>query len=107
MKGSTFYLFLSAIALAICAGLFASTDPDGLEKVIKVLKIERRSGYSAAPFAHYIIGAIKHPSFSTALAGIIGVLLIIFIFHSILHLRHMTALLMRLMKAERKDNDVE
>jgi len=107
MKSSIAILWVLAVAIAVCAGIFASADPDGLEKVIRLLKIEHRSGYSPEPLISYAVGAIKHPTFSAVLGGIIGILLIIFIFHSILHLRHLIVLLAKLMRAEKRENDVK
>jgi hypothetical protein len=106
-KSNLSTLVFLAIALAICAGLFASTNPDGLENVSKVLGFEHKAGNSPGIFIDYTVSAIKHPSFSTMIAGIFGILLIVFAFHSIIHLKHVVVLLAKLMKAEKKDNDVE
>jgi hypothetical protein len=107
MKNNTLALILSAIALAICAGLFASANPDGLEKVSRVLKFAHRSKINPGLFTHYMVYEIKHPTLSAVLAGIFGIILIIFVFHSIIHLKHLIDLLLRLMKAEKKNDDVE
>lgn len=106
-KSSIRTLIFLAIALAICAGLFASTNPDGLENVAKVLAFEHRSGNTPGILVDYSVSLIKHPSFSTIIAGIFGILLIVFVFHSIIHLKHIVVLLTKLMKAEHKDNDVD
>ena len=106
-KSSIRTLIFLAIALAICAGLFASTNPDGLENVSKMLRFEQKAGNSPGIFIDYTVSVIKHPSFSTIIAGIFGVLLIVFVFHSVIHLKHVVILLTKIMKAEHKDNDVE
>jgi hypothetical protein len=99
-------IYVLAVALAILAGLISSTEPDALEKLIKALKLAHRTGFSVEPFVNYGVNAINHPTFPAVLLGIFGVLLIIFVFHSILHLKHVVGLLIRLMRAENRKDDV-
>jgi hypothetical protein len=88
---------LIAIAIAILAGFLASDHPDGLEKVAGNLGFERKAASAPGAFADYTISIITHPSFSTAVAGIVGVILIYFIFKSFAHIKYVGELLKKLL----------
>jgi cobalt/nickel transport protein len=73
-------------ALALSAGLalfgspFASSSPDGLEHVAKdkgfLDKSEGKPLWSGAPFGAYTLPGIGNASIGTALAGLLGTLLV-------------------------------
>jgi hypothetical protein len=66
-------LFLSILTAALAA-FFASSHPDGLEKVIG----KGLAGHSL--MTDYTIPFISHPTLSTTLAGICGVIIIFTLF---------------------------
>jgi len=74
-KKAILYILLSAIVIAILAGFFSSSLPDGLEKVLG------SSGQKAYSFATVIF----------------GIILIYFIFRSIAKVKHIGDLLKKLM----------
>lgn len=78
-------MILIAIAVAFLAGFFASTHPDGLEKVL------------SGDLADRTVSAIAQPPFLTVLAGIAGVILIYFIFRSIANIKYLGELLKKLL----------
>ncbi len=90
-------MILIAIAVAILAGFFASSNPDGLEKVAENLGFERKASATPGTFVDYTVSFITHPSFSTAVAGIVGVILIYFIFRSIARAKFIGELLKKLL----------
>jgi len=103
MKNKTILaVILISIAVAVLAGFFASSHPDGLEKVAGGLKFEEKSKSTPGIFVDYTVSVITHPAFSAALAGIIGILLILFIFRSIAFLRRIVLVLFRIIKLEKK-----
>jgi ABC-type Fe3+ transport system permease subunit len=84
MKNRTILIIiLISIAVAVLAGFFASSHPDGLEKVAGNLKFEEKARSTPGVLANYAVSSITHPAFSTALAGIVGIIMILFIFRSI------------------------
>ena len=75
MNKTIIYTILFAIIIAIFASFFASGHPDGLEKVAEALGfIEKGEGFSSL-FTDYSVSFISSDRISTALAGIIGILL--------------------------------
>lgn len=72
-----------SLLLALFLSPFASSSPDGLEKVAKTKgfseKGEGRKVWKYAPFSQYAIPWIKNEKVSTALSGLIGTLAIFFI----------------------------
>jgi cobalt/nickel transport protein len=72
-------LFLAA-ALTVFVAPFASSAPDGLERVAEdkgfTGKLEGEPAWSRAPMPDYTAPAVKHSRLSTALAGVAGVLLV-------------------------------
>ena len=73
----------SALLLALFLSPFASTSPDGLEKVAETKGFsEKGEGWKFwkhAPLSDYTIPWIKNEKVSTALSGLIGTLAIFFI----------------------------
>jgi cobalt/nickel transport protein len=72
-----------SLLLALFLSPFASSSPDGLEKVAETRGfLEKGEGWKFwkyAPFAEYAIPWIKNEKVSTALSGLIGTLAIFFI----------------------------
>jgi cobalt/nickel transport protein len=72
-----------SLLLALFLSPFASSSPDGLEKVAETKgfpeKGEGREVWKYAPFSEYSILWIKNKKVSTALSGLIGTLAIFFI----------------------------
>ena len=64
-----------SIVIVILAAFFASTKPDGLEKVAKKLGFIKQAVSSPAWFNDYHVPFISNPSLSTVIAGLAGVLL--------------------------------
>jgi cobalt/nickel transport protein len=72
-----------SLLLALFLSPFASSSPDGLEKVAEMKgfseKGEGRKLWQYAPFSEYAIPWIKNEKVSTALSGLIGTLAIFFV----------------------------
>ncbi len=72
-----------ALLVALFLSPFASTSPDGLEKVAETKRFpekgERWKFWKHAPLSDYALPWIKNEKVSTALAGLIGTLAIFFI----------------------------
>jgi len=72
-----------SLLLALFLSPFASSSPDGLEKVAETKgfsgKGEERKFWEYAPFSEYAIPWIKNERVSTALSGLIGTLAIFFL----------------------------
>lgn len=71
-----------AVLLAVFLSPFASSSPDGLEKVAEdkgFLKVaeETDPAWSHSPWADYQVGAVKNEKVSTGISGLIGVLITI------------------------------
>lgn len=72
----TWGLLLLALVAAGVLSLFASSHPDGLERVLEDLNISAESTTSfAAPLPDYQVPAVEAPMLSGSLAGIIGMVL--------------------------------
>ena len=97
-KRAVLYVLLAAVIVAILAGLFASNYPDGLEKVAKNLGFVKKVSSSPAIFIDYQLPAFPYPVLSSILAGIIGIIIIVFIFKSISNARHIGEFIRKLMK---------
>ena len=67
-------LFFS-ISVVILAAFFASSHPDGLEKVAEKLGFIKQAVSSPALLNDYRIPFIYDPSLSTIIAGLAGILL--------------------------------
>lgn len=71
---------LVSLLLAIVISPFASSSPDGLEKVAEDKGFmekaeEQEAAWKLAPIPDYAVGGIENESLATALAGLIGTLL--------------------------------
>jgi cobalt/nickel transport protein len=69
---------LVAIGLALVVSPFASTSPDGLEKVAEdkgFLETAKDHLFADSPLADYAVKGVGNERLSTGLSGLIGVLL--------------------------------
>lgn len=78
-KQNRLYLFIFSASLLIAGVLsfYASSSPDGLEKVADdtgFLENAKDSATSNSPLAGYQVSDLNHERFSVGLSGIIGVL---------------------------------
>lgn len=76
MKGYVKALILILVCLAVLIP-FASSDPDGLEKVAETLGIEETESPSASPMPDYTVPTIENSYISTLAAGILGTFLVL------------------------------
>ncbi len=73
------WIMVAALAVAALAAPFASSWPDGLEKVAEHLGFASRAQATpsvAAPLPDYQVPGVAQSGLSTALAGILGTLLV-------------------------------
>lgn len=71
-----------ALGLAIFVSPFASSSPDGLERVAEDKGFIDSSGtaiYTSAPMPDYSVSRVKDEGISTAIAGLIGTSAVFFI----------------------------
>jgi hypothetical protein len=73
-------LFWVAIAIAITAAFFASTHPDGLDFISEKFGFAEKGVTHASPMADYSLSFLPAGGFTTALAGIGGVLIVLSLF---------------------------
>lgn len=76
MRGLVKALVLMLIGFAVLAP-FASSDPDGLEKVAETLKIEEPENFWSGVMPDYTLPTIGDPYLSTILAGFLGAFLVL------------------------------
>jgi len=76
MKGYLKALILTLVCLAILIP-FASSFPDGLEKVVETLGIEEHTPTWTGLMPDYALPTIDDPYVSTLLAGTFGVFLVL------------------------------
>ncbi len=68
---------LISLGLALFVSPFASTAPDGLDRSAQTLGFaERASTLIRAPMADYSIGGISAPALATAIAGVVGTIIV-------------------------------
>lgn len=72
-------LWLAAV-IVILAAFFASSHPDGLDFVSEKLGFAGKGQESPAPMPDYKLGCLPKERISTAIAGIVGILIILGIF---------------------------
>ncbi len=82
MKTKLNIIFLAigvAVAIVVLAAFFASSSPDGLEKVAESQGFADKAEENIidAPVPDYLFPGIRNKTFSTVLAGISGILLIL------------------------------
>jgi len=73
------WILAAALAVAVLLAPFASSWPDGLEKVAEALGFASRAQAEpavASPLPDYQMPGITHPGLSTALAGVLGTMLV-------------------------------
>ncbi len=70
-------LFLFAIIIALFAAFFASTHPDGLDFVAEKLGFNEKEIERIVPMSDYKLNFLPQNSISTALAGIVGIFIIL------------------------------
>jgi hypothetical protein len=83
MRSSNLRLFviaglLVAVGLALVVSGFASSSPDGLEKVAEdkgFLETARDHAFADSPLADYAVEGVDNERLSTGLSGLIGVLI--------------------------------
>ena len=75
MKGYIKALILIIVGLAILIP-FASSYPDGLEKVAETLNVEETEPLWKGLMPDYTTPAIEHPYFSTLAAGLCGLIIV-------------------------------
>ena len=69
--------------IAILAAFFASTHPDGLEKVAERLSFIEKGIERNSIMTDYAVPFITHEGISTSLAGILGIFVILGLFWGI------------------------
>jgi hypothetical protein len=70
---------VAALALVVFVAPFADSDPDGLERVAidhGIGSAAQDHDLEASPFADYGVDGIDNPPVSTALAGIVGIVVV-------------------------------
>ncbi|MDI3480703.1 MAG: cobalt/nickel transport protein [Tepidanaerobacteraceae bacterium] len=71
-------VLLTSILVALILSPFASTHPDGLERVAENLSFAEKGGSAAAwfsPMPDYTVPGISNERISTALAGVTGTII--------------------------------
>ena len=76
MKGYFNALILILVCIVVLIP-FASTDPDGLEKVAETLGIEETDTAHQSPLPEYTVPVVENEYCSTLIAGVIGVFLVL------------------------------
>lgn len=72
------YFFLVSIGVAGALSFYASSSPDGLEKVAEekgFLDTAKDSAVSGSPLADYGVSGVSHDRLSVGLSGLLGVLI--------------------------------
>lgn len=69
-------VFLVVLVVFAVLVPFASTDPDGLEKVAETLGIEEPEPFWNGLMPDYTLPAVENPYMSTLLAGFLGAFLV-------------------------------
>ncbi|MEE8637476.1 MAG: PDGLE domain-containing protein [Candidatus Margulisiibacteriota bacterium] len=68
-------IILLSILIAVLAAFFASTHPDGLEKVAENLGFIHKGMERSSVMTDYAVPFISHEGISTSAAGILGILI--------------------------------
>jgi cobalt/nickel transport system permease protein len=82
MRRGRFFLAFAAVALLLAGGVstFASSSPDGLERVAReqgIATAERPHALGDGPMADYDVAAVAGDTLSGGLAGAAGVLVVL------------------------------
>ena len=76
MKNKILIGVVTALLLAFILSPFASSNPDGLDRVLKDFGLEERSKtVLVSPAADYVFPGVKNEKLATGLAGFFGTLL--------------------------------
>ena len=73
-------IILLAVAIAVLASFFASAHPDGLEKVAETLGFIDQGAERTSLLTDYTVPFISQEGVSTAVAGILGIFLMLGLF---------------------------
>jgi len=76
MKKFLAVIVLLVVFLAVLMP-FASSNPDGLEKVAESLGVEESAPFWEGLMSDYSVEAFKNPYVSTLVAGVLGTLLVL------------------------------
>lgn len=79
MNNITVLIFIS-LAIAVLASFFASSHPDGLERVAERLGFLNAASGTPAPMPDYSCPFVKSAVTSTIIAGALGALLVFGVF---------------------------
>jgi cobalt/nickel transport protein len=84
MRKEIWFLLILAVVLAVFISPFASSFPDGLEKVAEDYGfIEQGEDIVQSPLPDYAVPGIANEKLATALAGIVGTLLTLAVVYGI------------------------
>lgn len=73
-------IILLSILIAVLAAFFASSNPDGLEKVAETLGFIERGVERSSVMTDYAVPFISHEGISTSIAGILGIFITLGLF---------------------------
>ena len=94
-------IVLLAVVVAILAGLISSSLPDGLEKASKSLGFADKTKAGSGIFIDYQLSAFPFPALSTIISGILGIIILVFIFKSISNATHIGEFLKKILSLEK------
>jgi hypothetical protein len=97
------FIFIVAVIIAIAAGFFASSSPDGLERVAKDLKVDHRVIAAPGIISDYTMSILNVPGYSTAVTGIFGIIIVFFLFRFVVHGNKVIASIKEIFKTIKKD----
>ncbi|MGB9814026.1 MAG: PDGLE domain-containing protein [Thermovenabulum sp.] len=82
------YILIASLIVAALLSPFASSFPDGLERVSQDLGIEEKgvNEFFTTPFSDYRVSYIKNDFFSTAISGIIGTITVFALSYGLGHI---------------------
>lgn len=69
---SKYWPWMVILGLALILTPLASSNPDGLERVLETLGLSGNAGPLATPLADYQVRGVNTPGVSIVLAGLIG-----------------------------------
>ena len=73
-------IILLSILIAVLAAFFASSNPDGLEKVAETLGFIERGAERSSAMTDYSMPFISQEGISTSIAGILGIFITLGLF---------------------------